>query len=195
MFPFWMPNQIAALTLWFICLVTIPKLVTIPVRGHLWVCLVGWNYEAQIKPGSYLLFFNWCIVLFVFLLMNKEVMILVKRGNYRDSRHFPLETYLISSGCLSLFGLIIIVLLLSKLLKVQTNVYSSWLLLGVEIFGNPEKFHSLLTWCEVSPRCCFFFFLFLILLVSSSVISLNCMKRIRRQDAQCYVSEKFRDSR
>ncbi len=78
--------------------------------------------------------------------------------------------------------------------KVQTNVYSSWLLLGVEIFGNPKKFHSLLTWCVATPRCCFFFFLFLILLVLSSVNSLNCMKRIRRQDAQCYVSEKFRDS-
>jgi len=46
---------------------------------------------------------------------EQAVMILVKRGNYRESRHFPLKTYLISSGCLSLFGLIIIVLLLSKL--------------------------------------------------------------------------------
>jgi hypothetical protein len=46
---------------------------------------------------------------------EQAVMILVKRGNYRESRHFQLETYLISSGCLSLFGLIIIIHLLSKL--------------------------------------------------------------------------------
>ncbi len=46
---------------------------------------------------------------------EEAVPILVKGGNFQESQNFPLETYLISSGCLSLFGLIIIVPLLSKL--------------------------------------------------------------------------------
>jgi hypothetical protein len=46
---------------------------------------------------------------------EQDVTILVKGGNYWESRNCPLETYLLSSGCLSLFGLIIIVRLLSKL--------------------------------------------------------------------------------
>ncbi len=194
MFPFWMPNQIAALTLWFICLATIPKLVMIPVRGRLWVCLVGWNYEAQIKPGSYLFFFlfdvysgvssSWWTRCDDFSQRWKLSGIpKFSTPNLPPLQWFPFSFWFDYHRPSSFEA------------KIVKNDYSSWLLLGVEIFGNPKKFYSLHTWCVVSAPCCFFFFLFLILLVLSSVIFLNCIKHIRRQDEQCYVSGKFQDSR
>ncbi len=189
-----MPNQTAALTLWFVCLATIPKLVTIPVRGCLLVCVVKWNCETKIKPGSYSFFylFNvyFCLSSSWWTRCDDFSQTWKLSGIPKlSTRNLPPLQWLPFSFWFDYHRPS------SFQAKIVKNVYSSWLLLGVEIFGYPEKFHSLRTWCVVSPRCCFFFFLFLILLVLSSVISLNYIKRIRRQDAQCYVSENFRDSR
>ncbi len=128
----------------------------------------------------------------------------VKGGNIRESQKCPLSTYLISSVVFSQVLLVIVGSLFLLFTFIWINVFHTglfllcindtvlvvygWLgetLIWVEIFGNPKKFHSLLTCCPILLQFCFFNSLLFSLSFLSPVFPFNFFTCVRRQYAQC----------